>query len=373
MQAGSMNGELIFFYATGATLTIVCTIAAYNYFTVTTLENRSYTLPRQPLVSILIPARNEEKNIEDLLGCILRQTYAQYEVILLDDHSDDTTFTRAQAIASRSDRITITRGKPLPSGWTGKNWACSQLSELAKGELYLFIDADVRLASHALEAALANFYRNEVALLSCFPTQVMCNPGAWLTVPLMNWILLSFLPLSLVTTSSFQSLAAANGQFMLCDKKAYDAAGGHAVIAAEIVEDMAFARRLKAMRYRIVAVLGHDAVSCSMYGGFLEGLKGFAKNFFPALNVSGPTFLLMLALLLFAFFTPFIFSWFNLLFLLLVVLILLERAITSLLSSQNLIINLLLHPLQMISMTLIGLYSLYWSLTGKTIWKGRRI
>ena len=365
--------NLITLYAVGGILLITTTVIVYNCFTAPKIINRKYQLHNKPHVSILIPARNEEDNIVKLLHSLMQQSYTNYELFVIDDQSEDKTAQVVEELIRKNQKTNLIRGKPLPEGWLGKNWACFQLAQHARGEVLLFLDADVRLSVNALEAALYQMKKNDVVMLSCFPTQKMNSFGEWLIVPLMNWLLLSFLPLTTVTSSHFKSHTAANGQFILCDKKAYNAIGGHRAVFDRVVEDMEIARNLKEKRYRIMTTLGHDAVTCTMYSGFIDSLKGFSKNFFLGFNVSPLTFFCILMALMLVFFAPFILVAFNSFFIWVVLLILLGRLLVSLLSQQNPLSNVLLHPLQMISMFIVGLNSLYWELKGKAVWKGRRI
>jgi len=361
------------FYAIGGILLISTLVIIYNCFTAPKVINRKYDLLKKPHVSILIPARNEEDNITALLHSIIQQSYSNYELFVLDDQSEDQTSTVVETLSTKNEKINLIRGKPLPDGWLGKNWACFQLAQHARGDVVLFVDADVRLSAHALEAALYQMQNNNVVMLSCFPTQKIDSLGEWLVVPLMNWLLLAFLPLTTVTSSHYKSLTAANGQFILCDKKSYNAIGGHKAVFNRVVEDMEIARKLKVGGYRIMTALGHDAITCRMYSGLIDSLKGFSKNFYLGFNVSPLTFLCILTALMLVFFMPFIFSTFNSQYIWLILIIFLGRLLVSLLSRQNLLINIILYPLQMVAMFIIGVNSLYWTLKGKAVWKGRRI
>ena len=362
----------IFFYAIGGILLISTLIIVYNCFTAPKIINRNFPLQKKPLVSILIPARNEEDNITELLHSIIQQSYSNYELFVLDDQSDDQTTRVIETLSTKNRNINLIRGTPLPDGWLGKNWACFQLANHASGEVLLFVDADVRLSPNALEAALYQMQKNNVVMLSCFPTQKIDSLGEWLIVPLMNWLLLSLLPLKTVSLP-YKSLTAVNGQFILCDKRAYNTIGGHKSVFDRVVEDMEIARKLKVGGYRIMTALGHDAIRCRMYNGFIDSLKGFSKNFYLGFNVSPLTFLCILTALMLVFLIPLIFSIFHIYFIWIVFMILLGRLLVSLLSRQNPLINILLHPLQMVAMFIIGVNSLYWTLKGKAVWKGRKI
>ena len=356
----------------GGILFLSTAVIVYNCFTAPKIINRRYELQQKPLVSILIPARNEEDTIAELLHSILQQSYSHYELFVLDDQSDDQTCSVVEALSQKNQKINLLRGKPLPEGWLGKNWACSQLAQQARAEVLLFLDADVRLSANALAAALNHMQKNDVVMLSCFPTQKIGSLGEWLIVPLMNWLLLALLPLKAVLLP-YKSLTAVNGQFILFDKSAYNVLGGHKAVFDKVVEDMEIARNFKEEKYRILTLLGHDSITCTMYNGFMDSLRGFSKNFYLGFNADPLTFICILTALMLVFFAPFILVFFNSQFIWLILLILLGRFLVSTLSRQNPLINVLLHPLQMISMFIIGLNSLYWTLKGKGVWKGRRI
>jgi chlorobactene glucosyltransferase len=363
----------ILLYSVGSILCLSFGVIVYNCITATKLVNQDYSLQQKPLVSILIPVRNEEDTIAGLLNSIGQQSYSNYELFVLDDQSEDNTAGVVEELALENPKITLLRGKPLPEGWVGKNWACFQLAQHARGEIFLFLDADVRLSANALNAALYHMENNNVVMLSCFPTQKMGSFGEWLAVPLMNWLVLSFLPLRTVTRFHHQSLTAANGQFILCGKQSYNDIGGHRAVFDQVVEDMEIARRLKKRKYRIMTVLGNDTINCCMYQGLVEAIKGFSKNFYLGFNVSSPIFCAILVVLMLVFFGPFILITINTNFIYCILLILVGRLLVSLLSKQNPLFNIFLHPLQMIVMFLVGVNSLYCTLQGKMVWKGRSI
>jgi hypothetical protein len=210
-------------------------------------------------------------------------------------------------------------------------------------------------------------------MLSCFPTQNIDRLGAWVVVPVMNWLLLSFLPLRTMTRFPYKSLTAANGQFILCDRQAYNDIGGHSAVFDQVVEDMEIARLFKKKRYSIMTVLGNEAVNCCMYKGFVESIKGFSKNFYLGFNVSPLVFFGIIVLLMLVFLGPFFLVTVNKNFTFCILLIITGRLLVSLLSKQNPVLNIFLHPLQMIAMFLVGVNSLNWTLRGKTVWKGRSV
>jgi glycosyltransferase involved in cell wall biosynthesis len=150
-----------------------------------------------PLVSILVPARNEEKNIATLISCLIKQDYQNIEILIFDDMSTDNTAELIKNAAKLDNRIKYFSSGSLPEGWLGKNFACHTLSEMARGKYFLFLDADVIIGDQVIENSLASLERDTLGLLSCFPVQVMYTMAEKIAVPNMNYILLSLLPLVL--------------------------------------------------------------------------------------------------------------------------------------------------------------------------------
>ena len=170
------------------------------------------TVGHQPLVSVLIPARNEEGNIRNLLLDLHHLPYPELEILVYDDESSDNTRQIVREFEQRDPRIVLLEGSALPPQWTGKNHACHQLASVARGDYYLFLDADVRIRGNLISHAVARMIKDDLSLISIVPVQQMNTPGARMSVPLMNWILLSLLPMPLIRRSRRPSLAAANGQ-----------------------------------------------------------------------------------------------------------------------------------------------------------------
>jgi hypothetical protein len=235
-----------------------------------------------PRVSVLVPARDEAPRIGRCVGSVLAQTGVDLRLVVLDDRSDDGTAAAARAAAAGDPRLTVLAGRPLPDGWAGKPHACHQLAEAADGDWWLFLDADTALRPGAVAAAVAEAETRGADLLSLFPAQVMGSRGEQLMLPLLMFVLLGFLPLRLAERLSAPSLAAANGQFLLFRPAAYAAVGGHAACRADMVEDMALARAIKAAGRRLVVGDGTPWVSCRMYDGFGSLWRGFRKNLYPA-------------------------------------------------------------------------------------------
>jgi glycosyltransferase involved in cell wall biosynthesis len=354
-------------------LGFITLVVFFNFFAAPVIKKENYQLRRKPLVSVLIPARNEEANIQGCLVHVLNQSYANTEVIVLDDQSEDRTYAIVAEMQKGHPNLKLFRGKDLPQGWNGKNWACHQLAQKARGDIIIFVDADCLLAPWTLESALGMMERYQLALLSSFPTQNLNGVAGFLLVPVMDWLLLSFLPLRMVYLSPHKSFVAANGQFMAFVRKQYDAIGGHEGVADQVVEDMELARAIKTQGFRMMTALGGKTISCTMYTFFSDAIRGFSKNFFPGFNTTPLRFSCIIALFAFFYLAPFFFVFAYTSVLIPLGLIYLQRVILAFTDRQNPIINALLHPLQMVFMIVVGINSMHVAVGKKIVWKGRRV
>jgi glycosyltransferase involved in cell wall biosynthesis len=230
------------------------------------------------LVSVLIPARDEESNIALLIKDLKEQDYQNIEIIVFNDLSTDKTAHVVLELSKTDHRITLVNSGGLPNGWLGKNFACHSLSKHAKGAYFLFLDADVRIYKDIIANTVAFSEKYKLGLLSIFPTQIMITTGERITVPNMNYILLSLLPLILVRKSKNQSLAAANGQYMLFDSAKYLETFPHEKMKDNRVEDIEIARYFKRNNIKIACLTGFNTIKCRMYQGFGDAVNGFSKN-----------------------------------------------------------------------------------------------
>ncbi|HNW51783.1 MAG TPA: glycosyltransferase family 2 protein [Prolixibacteraceae bacterium] len=245
----------------------------------------------QGLVSVLIPARNEEENLRNLLSDLQNQEVQHIEVLVFDDLSTDGTAEVVAAFAAHDTRFRLIHSDGLPAGWLGKNYGCHCLSQQAKGEYLLFLDADVRVKNGIIRRAVNLAQKRRLGLLSLFPRQRMGSAGEWAAVPVMNFILLTLLPLALVHRSKFVSLSAANGQFMLFEASRYFETKPHEQFSNNKVEDIAIARYFKQKRIPVICTVGDHSLECRMYPGFREAVNGFSKN---VISFFGNSFLLAL-------------------------------------------------------------------------------
>ncbi len=233
-----------------------------------------------PFVSILVPARNEEQNIEGCINSLLAQDYANFEVIVLNDHSTDKTGAILYRLAQSAPRLRIINGKELPEDWPGKHWACQQLSQAARGELILFTDADTRHHPESLRRAVAAMLSERADLLTALPQEEVVSWGEKLIVPFMNFGIHSFLPLFLALEKQLPAFSVTIGQFMLFRRPVYEDIGGYAEARSNINDDVLLGRTLMEKGYRWYLVDGTDFVSCRMYHNLSETIEGFSKNVF---------------------------------------------------------------------------------------------
>ncbi|MEM7314890.1 MAG: glycosyltransferase family 2 protein [Planctomycetota bacterium] len=231
-----------------------------------------------PSLSILIPARDESEVIENCVRRALDSHGCDFEVIVLDDHSQDKTATLVEALAGIDDRVKLIRSGKLPEGWCGKQFACWQLAALANNEYLLFIDADVELESDAAARSLAKAVDEGTGLLSGFPRQLTGTRIEQLLVPQMYLVLLTYLPFVLMRQTGLHAAAAGCGQFMLCRRGAYQKAGGHQAIRESMHDGLRLPRAFREAGLRTDVFDASDIASCRMYEGFEATWQGLAKN-----------------------------------------------------------------------------------------------
>ncbi|MEH3119851.1 MAG: glycosyltransferase [Methylorubrum populi] len=230
------------------------------------------------LVSILIPARNEAAVIEDAVRAALASTGVAVEVLVGDDHSTDDTAAIVARIARSDPRLRLIAVPALPEGWTGKNNACVALAAAARGDRLLFLDADVTLAPEGAAGLAAHAARGGAHLVSGVPRQVMESLGERLTVPMIDFLMLGYLPVALMRALPRPSLGAACGQMILIERAAYAATGGHGAIRTSLHDGVRLPRLFRERGFRTDLVAGHALAACRMYRNFSQSWAGFSKN-----------------------------------------------------------------------------------------------
>jgi glycosyltransferase involved in cell wall biosynthesis len=355
---------------------ILLFLALRTLISLVNLLSRLHLPDKKPVkfskVSLLIPARNEEAVIGQLLAGLHLLDYPDFEVIVCNDHSSDNTEEILNWFAGEDERIRWFLGEKLPHDWLGKNFACHQLAQRAIGKYLIFLDADVELSSDAITKAVSFFQEKKLSLLSVFPQQKMETFAEQMIVPVMNWILQSLLPMILVRKTKFPSLSAANGQFMMFEAESYRNYQWHSKVRNENVEDIRLARMIKAEGLRMAVLLGNNDIYCRMYRHFDEAALGFSRNIH---EYFGGQRAVMVGFWLIVFLGPWI-VWAVLdwkFFLMFAVLVIANRLFVAVASRQDSFWSVLLHPLQMISFTAIVFYNILRRIKKETSWKGRKI
>lgn len=233
---------------------------------------------RRPRVSVLIPARNEERVIEAAVLAALADEGVDQDIVVLDDHSEDRTAEIVRAIAARDARVRLESAPLLPEGWCGKQHACSVLASRASGPLLVFVDADVRLEPGALGRIAAFMDESGADLASGFPRQETETFVERLLLPLMTFVLLGYLPIDAMRRSRLAGFGAACGQLVAARKDAYERAGGHAAIRASMHDGVTLPRAFRRAGLRTDLFDATRIASCRMYRGARETWRGLSKN-----------------------------------------------------------------------------------------------
>jgi glycosyltransferase involved in cell wall biosynthesis len=233
------------------------------------------TVPGPPAVSVIVPARNEEASLGACLQSLVGQSGVPFEIIVVDDHSSDRTHEIAASFSPAGIRV-LDAGS-LPAGWTGKNNAVSAGSHAARGEWMLFTDADTIHLPGSLARSLEEAKRHGASLLSYSPEQIVKTFSEKIVMPVIFAELAAGYRPSEVSDPGSPA-AAANGQYILIAREAYDAVGGHAALAGNLLEDVALARAVKRSGRKIFFRYAADAVHTRMYRSFAQLREGWTKN-----------------------------------------------------------------------------------------------
>ena len=230
-----------------------------------------------PLISVLIPARNEEEDIVPCLESLRQQDYPNYEILVLDDNSTDRTAERVAEVVVADPRIRLLRGQPLPQGWAGKPYACHQLAAEAKGSWLLFTDADTIHAPTMLGSAMAYVHEHRLSLLSGLPLQKTVSFSQRVAVPAMYFLILCGMPLWWVQGARRPKPGLVIGQFIFVAAADYHEVGGHEAVRSKILEDiwLGFTMARHGKRLGVVDLSG---VVSGEFGDLWEGFGKFAYS-----------------------------------------------------------------------------------------------
>ncbi len=300
-------------------LLITSVILVHNRFHLTELPAEDNMEDGQHLkISVCIPARNEEDTIHKLLHSVVTQNYPSFEVLILDDQSEDSTPLILKSFRQQyPDLIIPLKGTRRPQGWLGKSWACQQLGEKADGHILLFLDADTVLQPGMLPSVSAAFSKYNTDMITVWPHQVFRTWWEKTVMPIVYYTLLTLLPtfyafrkpkfMPEYIYSRVSSLfSAANGQCIAFKREVYDKIGGHAAVKSEIVEDVKLAQNTVKAGFTMRMFTGQSSIKCRMYNSQFEMFQGFRKNFFAGFNYNLTLFSFSAVLHFAVFVLPFI-------------------------------------------------------------------
>jgi hypothetical protein len=340
-------------------------LVIFNSLTIRVIKNTPTKVSGN--VSVLIPMRNEEENVKGCLSSVLAQKGLDtLEVIAIDDGSTDNTSNEIKVFPS----VELISGEKLPDKWLGKLWACQQLAEKSSGDYLVFVDADVRLSDYAVANSMSKMGNWD--FISPYPRQLTSGFVQKIFQPLLQWSWLSSVPLLIAQKYSIKSMAVANGQFLIIKRDAYFKSGAHAGIKTEVLDDLMLARNLLKQGYKGGVAEASNIATCHMYKNKMELFKGYQKSLWKAFG-SVPGTILAIALLIVTGILPIIstalgstsgLAAFGL--------ITLSRMISSL-RTGSLPNSAIFHPLAILMLLGLILFSWFGKLTNTITWRDRTV
>ncbi|MEO0511897.1 MAG: glycosyltransferase family 2 protein [Planctomycetota bacterium] len=367
-------------------LTVFALVACLGTLAMTLWNLSGYREPASPAsgarpsVAVCIPARDEESNIRACVESALAQRGADVEVMVYDDESSDRTPEILAELRAGDDRVRPVARRPLPEGWAGKQHACHRAGEAATADWVLFTDADVRLHPDAAALAIAHAERTGCELVSTFPRQITGTLAELSMVPMMFFLLFSYLPMARMRRTTEPQTCAGCGQFLLARRTTYRELGGHEPFKASFHDGIKMPRTFRAAGHRTDLFDGTRLARVRMYRGLSETWRGFAKNAYEGLGSVG---LLVFLTVLHA--VGFVLPWIVLagvamglvrspvvgLFAAAAVLVAgVQRAVLAERFAHSYWLS-LIHPLTIVFMTFVQWWSFVISLKRARTWRGR--
>jgi hypothetical protein len=336
-----------------------------NALTIKVVKNNTATVTNS--VSILIPMRNEEENVIECINSVESQSgLIDFEVLVLDDHSEDKT----KELLANFPNIRTIAGKNLPDDWLGKLWACHQLADSSTGEYLVFIDADVRLSNNAIASAISKMGKWD--FISPYPKQMATGFVQRVFQPLLQWSWLASVPLLISQKLRIKSMAVANGQFLIIKRDAYFKSGGHQSVKSEVIDDIMLARQLLTTGFSGGVADASQVAICQMYKTAGQLVNGYQKSLWKAFGSIFGTCVAILILFISGV-APFISAIFGSnIGLISFGLIVLSRVISSV-RTGTIPNTALLHPLAIVFLIGLIIYSWIGKLTNTLTWRDRTL
>lgn len=374
LSVGTITG------AVGALVAWGGMLSNLRLYTRTVRGDRPAARTAVPMVSVCIPARNEEANIEACVRSVLANVDVAVEVLVYDDQSTDATPAILARLVAEDARVRVVPTQPLPQGWNGKQWGCERMGQAARGQWVLFTDADVRFEHDCVARTMARAESLGADLLSTAPRQVTGSWAEHAVIPLISFVLLSYLPMARMRATTSPAASGACGQFILARRDAWLASGGHAAFRASMHDGIKMPRAFRRAGFRTDLFDGTDLVQCRMYRGFGQVWRGFAKNAYEGLG--SPVLLLFVTLLHgCAVLLPWLTLALGLAGVAMATWVPWVAALTIVAGfAQRIVLarrfahawaSVALHPVGILMLTVIQWHSLWLHLTGRRAWKGR--
>ncbi|MDE1043849.1 MAG: glycosyltransferase [Nitrospinaceae bacterium] len=288
---------------------LVIVYLTVNMIYLVRLEPVSHKLDDPPLVSVCVPARDEERGIRACLKSLLEQDYPEFEVIVVNDHSTDHTGELIHELAGKNSRLIPLDGEDLPKGWLGKPFALHQAFQKAKGEILLFTDADPVFEPNALRTAVFTMQERKLDALTLMPKAEFGSFWEKAVQPVIFGFIGSLTRFGKVNSQD-QKSAMGFGAFLMFKRSAYEAIGGHEGGKADVLEDVLIAKRLKKAGFKLLVADAKRLFSIRMYYGLREIWIGWRKNMFMAMKRSVSRAFYYIFMVLAFVLTPYmIFGW----------------------------------------------------------------
>ena len=244
------------------------------------LSRRKARIMKGPMISVLIPARNEEERICPTLDGLLKQDYLNYEIIIIDDNSTDGTWDILKSYSLKNDLISIYKGKSLPEGWKGKPFAMTQVAEKAKGDLFVFMDADIIPSRDFLSWVADRMHRHKADSMSAYARHRARSVREYIFFPLMYMVNMTFLPFWMIKFTKLSLFSHAIGQLMVFRREAYEGVGGFSVVFDKILEDIQMGRAMKSAGYRHVFLDARKVLAGNMYDSWQHTVSGLKRSIY---------------------------------------------------------------------------------------------
>lgn len=273
------------------------------------VKSKLWSIPpeKRKLVSILIPARDEEKDLPICLDSLIHQTYSDIEILVLDDHSSDATPAILAEYEKKDPRIKSFSGKPLSAGWKGKTFALHQLGEIASGDYLLCMDADMVARPQMVEWALSNLIYHRVDSLSAWPQHQVPSFSQNLLMPIIYLCTGFLIPLQFIYRTKSPLFSHAIGQFIIFQKESYKKIGGYESVREKINDDINIAREIKRVGLRHIFIDGKNYLEGNMYDHFSACVKGISRTLYEYFDWKlYPIIILSVYILGFIVATPFV-------------------------------------------------------------------